>query len=96
MTKAERLDYGESTMTHAMALTGVHINESGKIERWRVENSWGTSTGAAGFEVMTDEWFDTFVYQVVVEKKMLKSLGLEGLLDESVPVYEMPLWDALV
>lgn len=28
MTKVERLQYGESLMTHAMVLTGVHIEVS--------------------------------------------------------------------
>ena len=41
MSKAERLDYGESLMTHAMVLTGVNLDENGKPNRWRVENSWG-------------------------------------------------------
>jgi bleomycin hydrolase len=39
MSKAERLQVGESAMTHAMVLTGVHVVE-GKSVRWRVENSW--------------------------------------------------------
>ena len=28
MSKAERLQYGESQMTHAMVFTGVHIKEN--------------------------------------------------------------------
>lgn len=42
MTKAQRLQTGDSAMTHAMLLTGVHLDEAtGKPVRWRVENSWG-------------------------------------------------------
>ena len=41
MTKAERLDYGQSLMTHAMVFQGVNLDENGKPNRWRVENSWG-------------------------------------------------------
>ena len=39
MTKAERLDYGESLMTHAMVLMGVNLDDAGKPTLWRVENS---------------------------------------------------------
>ena len=38
MTKAERLDYGQSLMTHAMVFQGVNLDENGKPNRWRVEN----------------------------------------------------------
>ena len=39
MTKAQRLDYGESLMTHAMVFTGVNLDKVGKPNRWKVENS---------------------------------------------------------
>ena len=48
MTKAQRLDYGESLMTHAMVFQGVNLDESGKPTRWRVENSWGKDAGVDG------------------------------------------------
>ena len=40
MTKAERLDFGESLMTHAMVLTGVDIVD-GQTTKWKVENRRG-------------------------------------------------------
>lgn len=40
MTKAERLDYKHSMLTHAMVLTGVNV-ANGEVNRWKVENSWG-------------------------------------------------------
>ncbi|KAJ2909862.1 bleomycin hydrolase, partial [Coemansia aciculifera] len=52
-TKAERLQYGESLMTHAMVLTGVHLDDD-KIVRWRIENSWGKDYGNSGYLTMTD------------------------------------------
>ena len=69
MDKAQRLDYGESLMTHAMVLTGVNLDENGKPNRWKVENSWGTDVGKDGFFVMSDEWFSEFVYQILLNKK---------------------------
>ncbi len=71
MTKAERLDYGQSQMTHAMVFVGVNLGEDGKPNRWRVENSWGEDRGKKGFFVMSDAWFDAYMYQVVVHKKYL-------------------------
>lgn len=71
MTKAERLDYGQSLMTHAMVFQGVNLDDEGRPVRWCVENSWGKESGKDGYFVMTDEWFDEYNYQVVVNKKYL-------------------------
>lgn len=71
MDKAERLDYGESLMTHAMVLEGVRLDASGKPVMWKVENSWGKDHGRDGFDTLSDPWFDEYVYQVVVDKKYL-------------------------
>ena len=67
MTKAERLQTGESAMTHAMVLTAVHLDSEGKPVRWRVENSWSNTAGTDGYFVMSDKWMDEFVYQAVVD-----------------------------
>ncbi|KAI8067496.1 peptidase C1-like family-domain-containing protein [Gongronella butleri] len=50
MSKADRILYGESAMTHAMVFTGVHLDENGKPVKWRVENSWGSDNGGACHE----------------------------------------------
>ena len=71
LTKEERLDYGESLMTHAMVLQGVHLDDQGRPQRWRVENSWGKDRGKDGYYLMSDDWFSQYTYQVVVHKKYL-------------------------
>ena len=71
LNKADRLDYGESMMTHAMVLEGVRFDTDGKPELWKVENSWGKDHARDGFNTLADEWFDEYVYQVVVDKKYL-------------------------
>lgn len=71
MDKAERLDYGESMMTHAMVLEGVNLDADGTPTTWKVENSWGKDHGRDGFDTLSDAWFDEYVYQVVVDKKYL-------------------------
>jgi bleomycin hydrolase len=70
MSKAERLDYGESLMTHAMVITGVDLVD-GQPTKWKVENSWGDKVGTKGFFVMSDAWMDEYCYQVVVNKEFL-------------------------
>jgi bleomycin hydrolase len=70
MDKATRLEYGDSLMTHAMLFTGVDIKEK-KPQKWRVENSWGNKNGDQGYYLMSDNWFDEYNYEVVVDKKYL-------------------------
>ncbi|MCR5120564.1 MAG: C1 family peptidase [Lachnospiraceae bacterium] len=70
-SKAQSLDYGDSAMNHAMVILGVNLDEKGNPNRWRIENSWGKDAGSDGYYVASDEWFDDFVYQVVVNKKYL-------------------------
>lgn len=70
MSKEDQLDYRQSQMTHAMVITAVNIDE-GKPNRWKIENSWGDKTGHKGYYLMSDTWFDQYVYQAVIDKKYL-------------------------
>lgn len=70
MDKKTRLEYGDSLMTHAMLFTGVDLIKNEPI-KWRVENSWGEKSGNKGYFLMTDEWFDEYNFEVVVDKKYL-------------------------
>ncbi len=70
MTKEEMLDYAHSAMNHAMVITGVNVVD-GKPTKWKIENSWGDKAGNNGYYVMSDSWFDKFVYQAVINKKYL-------------------------
>jgi bleomycin hydrolase len=92
LDKGQRLDYGESQMTHAMVLTGVNLDETGQPNRWRVENSWGRKYGDKGFLVMSDAWFEEFMYEVAVSKRYLSPELLAAL--EAEPVV-LPPWDPM-
>ncbi len=92
MTKAQRLDYGESLMTHAMVFAGVNLDENGKPNRWKVENSWGEERGNKGWYIMSDDWFSEYTYQVLIEKKYLTAQQLAAL--EQEPIALEP-WDPM-
>ena len=91
MSKTERLDYGESMMTHAMVLTGVDLVD-GQPTKWKVENSWGDKVGEKGFFVMSDDWMEEFCYQIVVNKKYLPK-DLQEILKEEPTV--LAPWDPM-
>lgn len=92
MTKAERLDYGHSLMTHAMVLQGVNLDGDGRPNRWRVENSWGKDRGKDGYFLMSDRWFDEYLYQVVVSRKYLSPALLAAY--DAEPILLEP-WDPM-
>ena len=91
LDKANRLLYGDSLMTHAMVLTGCHV-ENEKIVRWRVENSWGEDRGEKGYLMMTSDWFKEFVFEIVVDKNIVPASVLAVM--EMEPVV-LPAWDPL-
>ncbi len=90
--KAQRLNYHQTLMTHAMLFTGVDVVD-GTPRKWRVENSWGDeSVGEKGFQVMNDSWFDEYMFEVAIEKKYL-SAEMIAALDEE-PIVLAP-WDPM-
>ena len=58
LTKSQRMDLLESSGNHAMVISGVHLDGSGKPVRYKVENSWGDESGNEGYYTMNDEWFN--------------------------------------
>ncbi|MBF2545381.1 aminopeptidase C [Listeria seeligeri] len=91
MTKAERLDYKHSMLTHAMVLTGINVAD-GEVNRWKVENSWGEAIGNKGYFVASDAWMDEFTFQIVVQKKYLSEELLNAFNQE--PIALKP-WDPM-
>ena len=90
--KAERVEYGHSVMTHAMVLTGVDLDDNGRPRRWKVENSWGDKVGDKGYFVMSDRWFDEYMFEVVIDRRHLPKRVLQALATEPVV---LPPWDPM-
>lgn len=88
--KADRLDYYESVLTHAMVFVGVNLDENDKPINWMVENSWGSKAGNKGIFSMSDEWFDEYNYQIMVDKKYIDQEYSKLL--EQTPI-ELEPWD---
>lgn len=91
LTKAQRLVFHESAMTHAMLFTGVDVVD-GAARRWRVENSWGDENGQKGYYTMNDSWFDEYVFEVAVPRRVLPPELADRLGDEPIV---LPAWDPM-
>jgi bleomycin hydrolase len=74
-----------------MTLMAVDLDENGNPKKWMVENSWGM-TGYKGHLIMTDEWFDEYMFRVVVDKKYVPQNILE--LMKQKPTM-LPPWDPM-
>jgi bleomycin hydrolase len=93
MNKQERVQTYASGSTHAMTLIAVDIcPETGKPVKWMVENSWGPTSGYKGCLIMTDEWFNEYMFRLVVEKKYVPADVLEMM--NQTPV-QLPAWDPM-
>ena len=91
MNKEERVKTHASGSSHAMTLIAVDLKD-GKPVKWMVENSWGASSGYKGNIIMTDEWFNEYMFRLVLEKKYVPSDILK-LLDKEPKL--LPAWDPM-
>ena len=88
MDKAQRISTFDSGSTHAMTLTAVDLDADGKPLKWKVENSWGASSGQQGCLIMTAEWFREYMFRLVVNKKYVPENILKAA--QTQPVMVMP------
>ncbi|XP_015608755.1 bleomycin hydrolase [Cephus cinctus] len=92
LNKADRLLYGQSTMTHAMTFTAVSTDSDGKVKNFRVENSWGDDHGQKGYNILTAEWFLEFVFEAVVDQKFVPADVLAVFNQDPIV---LPAWDPM-
>ena len=92
MDKKQRIQTYSSGSSHAMTLIAVDLDEAGQPKKWMVENSWGASSGYQGNLIMTDEWFNEYMFRVVIEKKYVPADIMKML--EQKPIM-LPSWDPM-
>lgn len=90
MNKKERIQTKASGSSHGMALIAVELNNEGNPVKWQFENSWGESAGHNGYLTFTDEWFNEYMFRIVVHKKFVTP--------EVLDIYQtattvLPPWD---
>ena len=92
MNKEQRVRTFASGSSHAMTLIAVDLDEEGNPKKWMVENSWGANSGWKGNLIMTDEWFEEYMFRVVIDKKYIPAETLKLL--EQKPI-QLPSWDPM-
>ena len=92
MNKEQRVRTFASGSSHAMTLIAVDLDEDGNPKKWMVENSWGANSGWKGNLIMTDEWFEEYMFRVVIDKKYIPAETLKLL--EQKPIM-LPSWDPM-
>ena len=90
MDKKARILTRQSGSTHAMLLIACDTDENDVPLKWKFENSWGAASGQKGYVLLTDEWFDEYLFRIVIDKKYVPAETLK-LLDQK-PV-KLPNWD---
>lgn len=88
MNKAQRIMTYDSGSTHAMTLTAVDLDAKGNPTKWKVENSWGADWGQKGCLIMTNDWFNEYMFRLVVDKKYVPAKTLKQY--DQKPVMVMP------
>jgi bleomycin hydrolase len=92
MDKKQRVQTFASGSSHAMTLIAVDVDKDGKPTKWMVENSWGAAAGYNGCLIMTDEWFEEYMFRVVAEKQFVPADVLEMLKQKPI---KLPAWDPM-
>ena len=91
MDKKQRILTHASGSTHAMTLMAVDLKDGVPV-KWMVENSWGASSGFNGHIIMTDEWFDNYMFRLVVNRKFVPEDVLKMLEQKAIM---LPSWDPM-
>ncbi|MFA6830783.1 MAG: C1 family peptidase [Bacteroidaceae bacterium] len=90
MDKRQRIATFSSGSSHAMTLMAVNLVD-GKPNKWKVENSWGEGPNA-GHLILSDEWFDAYMFRLVVNKKYITEETKSILKQKPI---RLPAWDPM-
>lgn len=92
MDKKQRILTHASGSSHAMTLTAVDLDKNNKPVKWMVENSWGQDRGYKGFLIMTDKWFDEYMFRLVLDTKYVPAKLMEMFKQKPT---KLPAWDPM-
>ena len=90
MDKKARILTRQSGSSHAMLLMAVDTDDNDRPTKWQFENSWGAEAGHRGYLTFTDEWFDEYMFRIIVHKKYLGEKALNALGQQPIL---LPMWD---
>ena len=71
MNKCDSLIYRNSYPNHAITIKGYTNDKIKKNNGFYIENSHGKKSGFDGYYYMSNDWFNLYVYGIVVDKKSL-------------------------
>ena len=96
MDKRQRVMTHASGSSHAMTMVAVDIDETSKdklkVNKWMVENSWGATSGHRGHMIMTDEWFNEYMFRLVINKRYVEKKYIDMLKQKPIM---LPAWDPM-
>ncbi len=90
MDKEARILTRQSGSAHAMTLVAFDTDENEVPTKWQFENSWGAASGDNGYLTFTDEWFDNYLFRIVVKEEYLDAKAVKALKGKST---KLPVWD---
>lgn len=78
LTKEEALSLYEIDFEHCMVITGVQIENDIPV-KWKIEDSYGTGVHQNGYYIMNDNYFNEYVFEILINKKYLSLKQLDLL-----------------
>lgn len=91
LPKADLIQMELITPNHAMTFVGVDTLGTRPM-KWLVENSWGAEAGDDGLWYMYDDWFDRYLFGVIVHERYL-SERIRRIAAEAPTI--LPPWDPM-
>lgn len=96
MDKRQRVQTHASGSSHAMTMVAADVDTTNTeklvVRKWMVENSWGATSGYQGHLIMTDEWFDNYMFRLVVNNRYVEQKYIDLL--KQKPTL-LPAWDPM-
>jgi bleomycin hydrolase len=92
MNKEQRVRTFASGSSHAMTLCAVDLDAAGKPVKWMVENSWGPTYGHNGFLIMSNLWFNEYMFRVVLNDKYIPA-NILSMMNQKPEM--LPAWDPM-